>query len=59
MAGTELAERLRETAPDLPVIFMSGYTNRPGRLPRGASFVGKPFSKAGVLSAVAAALGRD
>jgi PAS domain S-box-containing protein len=59
MSGTELAARLRETAPDLPVIFMSGYTNRPGRLPRNAAFVGKPFSKAAVLSAVAAAFERD
>ena len=49
MNGRALAERLRARRPDLPVVFMSGYT--PGALAlqdalgEDAFFVGKPFSR--------------
>ncbi len=47
MGGTELASRLRERQPDLPVIFMSGYAGdaltRDGSLPTGSAFIQKPF----------------
>lgn len=48
IGGVELVERLRETWPDLRVVFMSGYTddelkNRAVEI-RGAEFLQKPFS---------------
>ena len=48
IGGRELARRLRETHPRLPVLFMSGYTDdevmRRGLLESGATFLEKPFS---------------
>jgi two-component system cell cycle sensor histidine kinase/response regulator CckA len=48
MGGQELARRLWETRPGLPVVFMSGYTddvvNRRGLLERGVAFLEKPVS---------------
>jgi PAS domain S-box-containing protein len=48
MGGRELARRLRESCPGLPVLFMSGYTDdevlRRGLLESGATFLEKPFS---------------
>jgi signal transduction histidine kinase/ActR/RegA family two-component response regulator len=48
IGGRELARRLRETHPHLPVLFMSGYTDdevmRRGLLESGATFLEKPFS---------------
>jgi CheY-like chemotaxis protein len=48
LGGRELAQRLRETHPRLPVLFMSGYTDdevmRRGLLESGATFLEKPFS---------------
>ena len=47
MNGRELAERLRELRPDLPVLFMSGYTDNSiivhGTLDPGVSHVQKPL----------------
>ena len=48
MNGRELSERIREIRPDLPCLFMSGYTadiigNR-GILDTGIDFIQKPFS---------------
>jgi CheY-like chemotaxis protein len=48
MNGQELADRLRETRPDLKCLFMSGYTSDiiagRGRLDKGVHFIQKPFS---------------
>jgi two-component system cell cycle sensor histidine kinase/response regulator CckA len=48
IGGRELARRLRETHPRIPVLFMSGYTDdevmRRGLLESGATFLEKPFS---------------
>ncbi|HTH51346.1 MAG TPA: PAS domain S-box protein, partial [Pyrinomonadaceae bacterium] len=48
MGGRELAERLRETRPDLPILFASGYTDeavvRHGMLDDGMNFIQKPFT---------------
>jgi hypothetical protein len=47
MSGTQLAAELRHHRPDLPVLFMSGYTNGPNpggqELPPGAPLIRKPF----------------
>jgi two-component system cell cycle sensor histidine kinase/response regulator CckA len=54
MSGRELAERLRETRPDLPVLFMSGYSQGvlgPRRaLNEGVALLEKPFSEAALLT---------
>ncbi len=56
MGGPELAVRLRESRPDLPVIFMSGYAGdaltREGSLPSGSAFVQKPFTPSVLASTV-------
>ncbi len=48
MGGRELARRLAEVAPELPVLFMSGYTGEDiearGLLPPGSPLQTKPFS---------------
>jgi signal transduction histidine kinase/CheY-like chemotaxis protein len=48
IGGRELARRLQQQRPGLPVVFMSGYTDdevvRRGLLERGVSFLEKPFS---------------
>jgi PAS domain S-box-containing protein len=60
MSGAELAARMRETLPALPVVLVSGYTDRAP--PDGDAgvpptlFVEKPFSAARLLEAVARAL---
>jgi PAS domain S-box-containing protein len=47
MSGTRLAAELRHSRPDLPVLFMSGYTNGPTpggqELPPDAPLIRKPF----------------
>jgi signal transduction histidine kinase/CheY-like chemotaxis protein len=48
LGGRELARRLRESRPHLPVVFMSGYTDdvviRRGLLDSGVPFLEKPLS---------------
>jgi two-component system, cell cycle sensor histidine kinase and response regulator CckA len=48
IGGRELARRLWETRPGLPIVFMSGYTddvvNRRGLLESGVPFLEKPLS---------------
>jgi CheY-like chemotaxis protein len=56
MNGTELAEKLRVRYPGLPVIFMSGYTERlmlrRASLPASSISLRKPFSLTELLSSV-------
>jgi PAS domain S-box-containing protein len=56
MSGTQLASRLRELRPDLPVLFMSGYTTGPApggyELPGDSELLHKPFDRAALLAAV-------
>jgi PAS domain S-box-containing protein len=55
MSGPSLAAKLQATQPGLPVVFASGYTDRPHELPVGAHFVSKPFDGPALLAGVAAA----
>ena len=47
MSGTQLTAELRRARPDLPVLFMSGYTSGPApggqELPPDAPLLYKPF----------------
>ncbi len=56
MSGTQLASRIRELRPDLPVLFMSGYTTGPApggyELPRDGSLLHKPFTRPALLTAL-------
>jgi CheY-like chemotaxis protein len=60
LKGNELAHRLRELRPSIPVVFMSGYvsetivTSLNGDEP--VTILAKPFSQADLLSAVQEAL---
>jgi CheY-like chemotaxis protein len=50
IGGVELARLLREDRPDLPVLFMSGYTEL--ELPEGAQLLQKPFMPDELLAAL-------
>jgi two-component system, cell cycle sensor histidine kinase and response regulator CckA len=54
VGGREVAERLRESQPDLKVIYMSGYAEDlpTGALPPSTSFIGKPFTFAELTETV-------
>ncbi len=52
----QLAERLREQRPTLPVVFMSGYSWREGDSDAFTRFVQKPFTLSTLAAAVRAAL---
>jgi PAS domain S-box-containing protein len=60
MSGTQLASRLRAIRPDLPVLFMSGYTSGPApgghELPSDGTLLHKPFDRSALLAAVRRAL---
>lgn len=56
MGGPELAERLREARPGLPVLFLTGYSEQAvlhhGDLDPDASLLEKPFSRERLLARV-------
>ena len=52
-SGVDLAEEVRSRLPGVPVVFMSGYSERADQLPAGSTFVAKPFKGADLLDAVA------
>ena len=62
MGGLELADRLADERPDLPVVLTSGYTadslNRHGPMPDLLLFVEKPFTAETLRSVVEEALRR-
>jgi len=62
LGGQELAQRLSELHPGLPVIFMSGYTDddltRRGLLEAGIPYLEKPFSPDALARMVRAVLPR-
>jgi PAS domain S-box-containing protein len=57
MGGRELAQQLHERAPDLPVIFMSGYSeDMLGSARSHANFLEKPFTPNDLTDALRSAL---
>jgi FixJ family two-component response regulator len=56
MSGTQLSAELRRDRPDLPVLFMSGYTSGPApggqELPADAPLIRKPFESYVLLKEV-------
>ena len=61
LGGRELARQLRRDYPDMPILFISGYTNEElsnegGSLEGTATFLAKPFSSQRLLQAVHALL---
>jgi len=60
LSGTELAERLRAIQPQLPVVYMSGYTDKHvfdrGLLDPRAHFLPKPIIPARLLDTIARVL---
>jgi len=63
MSGPQLAEETRRQRRELPVIFMSGYTEKSlshyGRLDEGIRLLQKPFYKADLARALSEALKED
>jgi PAS domain S-box-containing protein len=63
ISGPELAERLHKLRPELPVLFMSGYTDdaivHHGVLEEGANFIQKPFAPDVLAKKVKQALRRN
>jgi CheY-like chemotaxis protein len=62
MSGREVAEHLRQSRPDIPVLYMSGYTDdgvlRYGILSDSVAFLQKPFTLPQLLTAVDGALAK-
>jgi two-component system cell cycle sensor histidine kinase/response regulator CckA len=58
MKGTEMAVALRRRFPDLPILFMTGYTQIPMELSEfeGAAMLHKPFALAEITRSVQALL---
>jgi CheY-like chemotaxis protein len=61
MTGPELVDVLHAERPDLPVLYMSGYTagmlGERGRVAPGTELIEKPFTRGALLAAVSRALG--
>ncbi|MET0415639.1 MAG: PAS domain S-box protein, partial [Actinoplanes sp.] len=58
MTGNDVADRVRELRPDIPVLYMSGYAEpvltENGTLPDGVTIVEKPFTSQELLTRVRA-----
>ncbi len=61
MSGIQLAQTTHEEWPELPVVFISGYSQDTEALAEvvrdGGTFLSKPFSRAQLSNAIAAAMG--
>jgi two-component system, cell cycle sensor histidine kinase and response regulator CckA len=61
MGGRDLADQMKQTRPDLKVLYMSGYTDdaivRHGMLEKGLSFIQKPFASGNLKKKVREVLG--
>jgi PAS domain S-box-containing protein len=60
MDGPELVERARRLRPELPVLYVSGYTTdellEPGGLPPRTAFLTKPFTQARLAAEIGAVM---
>ena len=61
LGGRELAKQLQRDRPEMPVLFISGYTNQElanegGSLDADATFLAKPFSSQQLMGAVSTLL---
>ncbi len=60
MSGPELVDRLRETLPDVKIIYMSGYTDdaisKDGVVDPGLNFLQKPFTMSALATTIRTAL---
>jgi two-component system, cell cycle sensor histidine kinase and response regulator CckA len=58
LGGVEMVGRVRSVAPEVPVVFVSGFTAQDGDLPLDArtAFVPKPYSMASLCEAIEAVL---
>ncbi len=63
VGGRELAEGLRESLPNLKVLYISGFTSdedvRAGAFPPGSKFLQKPFTLSSLIGKVREALGGE
>jgi two-component system cell cycle sensor histidine kinase/response regulator CckA len=57
MDGYALVEEARKIAPDVRVVFMSGFAKDPARHPSGAGFLAKPFTVESLVGIVKENLG--
>jgi len=61
LSGVELAREARAHRPDLPVLYMSGYSDElvadRGTLPAGSNVMRKPFTRRDLLAAIGETLG--
>jgi CheY-like chemotaxis protein len=57
----DFAERIRALAPNVPILFTSGYTDNAivhhGRLDEGVNLISKPYASAALAQKVAQLLG--
>jgi two-component system, cell cycle sensor histidine kinase and response regulator CckA len=62
MTGDELSRRIRTDAPDVPVLYLTGFTERlfaeRKQLWEGEAFLEKPFTPLGLVEAVSMLLPR-
>jgi CheY-like chemotaxis protein len=58
MTGAQLAQRIREQFPELPIVLATGYADLPPELPAGIRRLGKPFSQNELAQTVAVTTGR-
>jgi DNA-binding response OmpR family regulator len=63
LGGRELAEGMRESLPNLKILYVSGFTSdediRAGIFPPGAKFLQKPFTLSALVGKVREALGNE
>jgi two-component system cell cycle sensor histidine kinase/response regulator CckA len=61
MSGVDLARRVHERHPEMPVVYTSAYAPEDrlaGEVPAAAPFIGKPFVPTELVGAVRAAMGK-
>jgi DNA-binding NtrC family response regulator len=61
MSGTDLAGRVRERHPDMPIVYTSAHAPEAslvGELPGTVPFIGKPFVPTELVSTVRDAMGK-